>query len=94
MTWSVVYHHEVEKDLLRLGTFIARQIVRAIDDKLTRSPLNFGASLSGNLSDYRKLRVGDYRVVYSVWEKEVVVYVLAVGARRDKEVYKTALKRE
>jgi mRNA interferase RelE/StbE len=50
--------------------------------------------LSGNLTDFRKLRVGDYRVVYQVREKRVVVYVLAVGLRRDKEIYKAALKRK
>jgi mRNA interferase RelE/StbE len=94
MLWSVIYHHDVEKDLQRLGASMARRIVRTIDDKLTRSPLDFGAPLRGNLSDYRKLRIGDCRVVYHVREKEVVVYVLAVGARRDEEIYKMALKRE
>jgi mRNA interferase RelE/StbE len=94
MTWSVVYHHDVEKDLQRLGTLMARRIVRTIDGKLTRAPLDFGAPLCGDLSDYRKLRVGDCRVVYLVRGKEVVVYVLAVGARRDEEIYKIALKRD
>jgi mRNA interferase RelE/StbE len=94
MTWSIVYHHDVAKDLQRLGSSIVRRIIRTIDGKLTRAPLDFGAPLCGNLSDYRKLRVGDCRVVYLVREKEVVVYVLAVGARRDEEIYKVALKRE
>jgi mRNA interferase RelE/StbE len=85
MTWPVVYHHDVEKDLQRLGASMARRIVRTIDGKLTRAPLDFWAPLCGNLSVYRKLRVGDFRVVYLVREKEVVVYVLAVGVRRDYE---------
>ena len=45
-----------------------------------------------NLANFRKLRVGDYRVVYQVKGKTIVVYVLAVGPRRDREVYKAALK--
>jgi mRNA interferase RelE/StbE len=36
--WSVIYHHDVEKDLQRLGTSMARRIVRTIDGKLTRAP--------------------------------------------------------
>ena len=67
--------------------------MRAIDSKLARSPLEFGAPLTGNSANFRKLRVGDCRVVYQVQEKAVVVYVLAVGPRRDKEIYREALKR-
>ena len=94
MTWTVIYHHEVDEDLQSVGVSTARRIVRAIDVKLTRSPLEFGSPLSGNLADFRKLRVGDCRVVYQVLKTKVVVYVLSVGPRRDKEIYKTALKRK
>ena len=94
MTWSILYHHGVEEDLESIGPSAARRIVKAIDAKLTHSPMQFGAPLSGGLADFRKLRVGDYRVVYQVYGKKVVVYVLAVGPRRDKEIYRTALKRK
>jgi mRNA interferase RelE/StbE len=94
MTWSIVYHHAIEEDLESIGPSAARRVVRAISEKLVHSPLKFGAPLSGNLTDFRKLRVGDYRVVYQVRKKRVVVYVLAVGPRRDKEIYKAALKRK
>jgi mRNA interferase RelE/StbE len=94
MTWSILYHHDVEEDLESIGPSAARRVVKAIDTKLTKQPMQFGAPLTGNLSDFRKLRVGDYRVVYQVHEKRVLVYVLAVGPRRDKEIYHLALKRK
>lgn len=94
MTWTVVYHHAVEDDLESIGPSAARRVVRAIDDKLTRAPLQFGAPLAGNLAEFRKLCVGDCRVVYQVRERNVVVFVLAVGPRRDKEIYRAALKRK
>lgn len=94
MTWSIIYHHGVEEDLECIGPAAARRVVKAIDTKLTRQPMQFGAPLSGNLSDFRKLRVGDYRVVYQVHEKKVLIYVLAVGPRRDKEIYRLAVKRK
>ena len=93
MTWPILYHHGVERDLESLSPSIARRIMRAIDNKLTHSPEKFGAPLSGNLANFRKLRVGDCRVVYQVKEREIVVYVLAIGPRRDKEIYREALKR-
>jgi mRNA interferase RelE/StbE len=85
MTWSILYHPHVEEDLESVGPSAAKRIVRAIDSKLTRAPLQFGSPLSGNLADFRKLRIGDYRVVYQVKEKKVLIYVLAVGPRRGKE---------
>ena len=94
MTWRILYHHLVKEDLESVGPSAARRIVKAIDAKLTRSPMDFGLPLSGNLANFRKLRIGDYRVVYQVREKTIIVYVLAVGPRRDKEIYSAALKRK
>jgi mRNA interferase RelE/StbE len=93
MKWTVLYHPEVDDDLESVGPSAARRILRTIDTKLTSSPLQFGLPLSGGLSNFRKLRIGDFRVVYQVINEQVVVFVLAVGPRRDKEIYKAALKR-
>jgi mRNA interferase RelE/StbE len=82
MTWSVLYHHAVEDDLESIGPSAARRVVRAIDAKLTVAPMQFGAPLAGNLADFRKLRVGDYRVVYQVRDRTVVVHLLRLGQRR------------
>ena len=94
MTWTVIYHQDVEEDLLSLSPAMADRVVRAIDSKLTRAPLDYGVPLSGNLADFRKLRVGDCRVVFRVFNEQVQVYVLAVGPRRDKEIYKMAGRRK
>lgn len=93
MNWTIIYHRDVEDDLRSISPTAARRIMRAIDAKLTEAPVQFGAPLSGNLANFRKLRVGDYRLVYQVIEAKVTVYVLAVGPRRDKEIYNTAIKR-
>jgi len=93
MKWEVLYHSAVDDDLTSVGLGAARRIVTAIDKKLTTEPLKFGEPLSGNLGMFRKLRIGDYRVVYQVIQNKVIVYVLAVGPRRDKEVYQEAVSR-
>ncbi len=94
MIWTVQYHHDVEEDLKRVGPASARRIMRAIDEKLTTAPLQFGASLSGNLANFRKLRVSDCRMVYQVKERNVIVFILAIGLRRDKEIYKSSQQRK
>ncbi len=93
MNWTIFYHQDVPDDLKSVGPSAARRIMRAIDTKLSEAPLQFGSPLSGNLADFRKLRIGDYRIVYHVVDAKVTVYVLAVGPRRDKEIYNAAIKR-
>ena len=93
MKWEIIYHHDVVNDMESVGPSSARRIMKAIDTKLTKNPLVFGSPLSGNLSSFRKLRVGDFRIVYQVKRIRVIVFVLAVRPRRDKEVYNSALNR-
>jgi len=93
MNWTIRYHRDVDDDLESITASAARRILRAIDTKLTKAPLQFGSPLSGNLSTFRKLRIGDYRPVYQVINAEVTVYVLVVGHRRDKEIYNATSKR-
>jgi mRNA interferase RelE/StbE len=93
MTWEIIYHKDVDNDLKSVGPAAAKRIMRTINEKLTRAPEKFGAPLSNNLKDFRKLRIGDFRVVYQVLNKKVIVFVLAVGPRRDKEIYRSASNR-
>lgn len=91
MSWTIKYHPKVKKDLKRLGQANAETVREAIRSKLSVVPLSFGESLQENLASYRKLRDGDGRVVYRVVNDEVMVFVLAIGYRRD--IYQTASKR-
>jgi mRNA interferase RelE/StbE len=93
MSWTIIYHQDIEDDLTSVGPSAARRIMRAIDTKLITEPLQFGVPLSANLTGFRKLRIGDYRAVYQVVEAKVMIFVLAVGPRRNKEIYKIATKR-
>lgn len=61
---------------------------------LSHHPDKVGDPLRAPLHGYRKLKIySDYRVIYRVDKQAVIVFVLAVGIRRDFEVYETALKR-
>jgi mRNA-degrading endonuclease RelE of RelBE toxin-antitoxin system len=39
-------------------------------------PAKYGKPLRGTLAGYWKLRVGDWRVVYAIYGKEVVVFAI------------------
>lgn len=87
--WSVKIHPLVLKeDFKRIDASHRRLIFGAIRKKLTQSPNLFGEPLRGEFSEFRKLRVEDYRIVYRLREKMLEVLVVKVGIRRDFEVYR------
>ena len=45
-----------------------------------------GKRLKGKLSGDYSLRVGDYRVVYTVYKDRLIVYIIDLGHRKD--IYK------
>ncbi len=67
----------VTNDIPKLGTSEKRLIQKAIDNKLIEHPEVYGVSLRRALKAYRKLRVGDYRVIFRMTQKEVLIFVIA-----------------
>lgn len=92
--WKVIYHPEVEFDLEMLGYTEGLRILKAIDERILRGePDKIGKPLSSDLKGCRRIRVGNTRIVYRVNKKEIEVFIIAVGARREDIVYQTAKKR-
>ena len=80
--YAVLLGREAERNIRSLETPIARRVVAALE-KLARSPRPRGArKLVGRRQDYR-IRVGRYRVVYSVNEATRQVRVHFIAHRRD-----------
>lgn len=93
MTWRVIYHHEVAEDLEALGRYEARAVLRTIEARIRDGePDKAGKPLSGELAGCRRIRTGDVRIVYWVNAEFVEVLIIAVGPRRDDEVYRASRK--
>lgn len=84
MLYEPRYHPEVASDIAGFPKNIKERIRKAIEERLILDPIRFGEPLRRSLAPYRKLRVGDYRVIYQVQGSTVVI--LKIGHR--KEVYK------
>ena len=92
--WQVEIHPLVwEEDFVRLDPHARVRIVQAIRRKLTTSPTTFGHPLSGPLKGYWRLRVDEYRVIYRIEHRRLIVVVVKVGMRRDAQIYLEALPR-
>jgi mRNA interferase RelE/StbE len=94
MAWTLAYHPEVQDDFRRLGRVEARNIQAVIIDRLQNGePEKSGKLLHGALAGYRRLRTGATRIVYRIEKQKIEILVIAVGMRRDDEVYEKANKR-
>ena len=64
MAYRIEYKSSVFRDLKHLDKKIAGRILTEVRDSLS-SDSNCGEPLSGQFKGLHKLRVGDYRVIYS-----------------------------
>lgn len=91
MAWQVFYHPEIQDDFRRLGRVEARNVQAVIDQRLVNGePDKAGKPLHGDLAGFRRLRTGHTRIVYRVDKGKIEILIIAVGMRRDDEVYKKA----
>ncbi len=78
--YEVSYDPKAVKEIKKLDHKVARRVVRAVD-ALSADPRPASSrSLTGH-ADLRRLRVGDYRVIYTVRDAELVVLALRVAHR-------------
>jgi mRNA interferase RelE/StbE len=83
VTYRIEYLESVvREDIPTLSKEVRRQIRVAIEQKLTLHPVEFGKPLRYSLKGARRLRVGDWRVIYTI-EPPDVVLVVKIGHRKD-----------
>ncbi len=84
---KIRYHPKVKnEDIPRLSSNIAVRIENTIRNRLMVNPVKYGFYLRGSLRGYRKLRVGDWRIIYRIVGEQI--RIIAIGNRKD--VYKFA----
>jgi len=83
MAYKVQYQDRAVSDLKKLDQQTQKRIINKISwlavnfEQITPMPL------SENWAGFYKLRVGDYRVIYSLDETISVLWIEKVGHRRD-----------
>ena len=82
MSYKILIDKKVIKDLKKIDKTWQIKIINKIQTTLTTNPYT-GKKLVGDLSKYYRLRVGDYRVIYSIDEDIVTVEVVKVSHRKD-----------
>jgi mRNA interferase RelE/StbE len=78
VSYAVFLHPKAAKELKKLPANIRSRITERARE-LREHPAQVGKQLSQ--SDFFSLRVGDYRVIYQIDEREKQVVILFVGHR-------------
>ena len=83
--YEVLLERRAERDLKKLSQAMFYRVIPQIKD-LSENPRPSGCrKITGSKNDWR-IRIGDYRIIYEIDEKEKAVKVMRIKHRR--EVYK------
>lgn len=82
--FRIVYTKEAKKDIGRLSLKKKRQVKESIE-RIADNP-DIGKHLTKELKGLLSYRSGDYRIVYRIHHKEILVIILTVGHQKD--IYK------
>lgn len=83
MVYKVAYLDQVEGDLKKLDKSTVKKILTRIETYLAQDPKGLGKQLKGDFQGYWRYRWGDYRVIYKIAEREILILVLRISNRKD-----------
>ena len=93
MSYELKFLPPALKEWKKPGEITRSQLKKKLAERL-ENPVVPADRLHGFPNHYKiKLRSSSYRLVYEIAEKEITIFVIAVGKRDDSAVYKQAKKR-
>lgn len=85
MTYQVVYTKKAIKSLSKIDQSQQKLIIAWIEKNLvhTEDPKALGKSLKGNLKEYWRYRIGNYRILADIDNDEIKIIIFNIGHRKD-----------
>jgi mRNA interferase RelE/StbE len=86
LAWTIEFADSAAKQLRKLDPAVARRITTFLRDRVVPAtdPRTPGTALKGDeLGQFWKYRVGDYRIIAEIHDREVRILVVRLGHRRD-----------
>jgi mRNA interferase RelE/StbE len=85
MSWAYHFDERAFKELRKLGTQAQRDIISYLDERILGEgePRHVGKGLKADLAGLWRYRVGDYRILCQIRDRELLVLVVAAGHRRE-----------
>lgn len=86
MAWQIKFDPQAEKDFEGVDHASRKRIFKFLKERvaLLEDPRSIGEALSGKeLGRFWKYRVGDYRLICHIQDKEITILVVRIGHRRE-----------
>lgn len=85
MSWDYRISAKALKQLRKIGSEPSRRILAYLDERITGcdDPRTFGKCLTGELGEFWRYRVGDYRILCQLHDDILEVLVIRIGHRKD-----------
>ncbi|QQR99405.1 MAG: type II toxin-antitoxin system RelE/ParE family toxin [Austwickia sp.] len=81
MSYRVEWTPPARRDMARLPLKVALAVMTYVDERLAINPVRLSKRLTGELSQLRGARNGDYRILIAVDEADAVVRIVRVDHR-------------
>lgn len=83
MLWKIDVTDEARKQLKKIDKAEAKRILTYLRERVAseEDPRRYGKALSGDLGEFWRYRIGNYRVIASIEDQNVTVLVIRVGHR-------------
>lgn len=85
MAWTINLTDTAKRNLAKLDKPEARRVTRFLRERVgpLENPRTLGKPLTGRLGTFWRYRVGDYRIICDIRDKELIILVIRIGNRKD-----------
>lgn len=83
MKYKLIFEKNAIKQLSKIDKLQQKMIYSYLEKNLenVENPRRFGKPLKGSLKDYWRYRVGDYRIVAEINDRDIKIIIIEIGHR-------------
>jgi mRNA interferase RelE/StbE len=83
--WKIEWDSKALKEAKKLDRDARKKIIDYLENRviLSQNPYQYGKPLKGKLAGIWRYRVGDYRILCSIEDQNLIILVIAVGHRKN-----------
>jgi mRNA interferase RelE/StbE len=83
LAWRISFTPQAQRDLGGIDPQNARRIIGYLRDRVALDPRALGGPLKGQLREFWRYRVGDYRILARVEDDQMLVLVVKIRHRSE-----------
>jgi mRNA interferase RelE/StbE len=82
MSWNLQIERKAQKALKKIPNPYKANLIQAID-QLSDNPRPDGCKKLKGTDNLWRIRINDYRIVYQIKDKQLLILVILIGHRKD-----------